>query len=106
MKAGQQAATLWNTGQKAWTSARSWLKGWSGNGNTSEAGPSTSEVEHEIKGREPVDVPPVPEDEEKEHIAPQKSQQGDEGEEPRKPLWGPCACCISCVSEVSQITST
>jgi hypothetical protein len=100
MKAGQQAATLWTSGQKAWTSARSWIKGWTG--EAPAAGPSSVEIEHEVKAREPVDAPPVPEGErtdEKEHIT-QEEAGSEAGDGPRKPLWGPCECCISCVSHL------
>jgi hypothetical protein len=100
MKAGQQAATLWNSGQKVWTTARSWMKGWGGSstivgqGDVDEAGASPP--------------PPLPKDGEGHQHETQEDEDEDiegegegEGEgEPQKrtSLWGPCECCISCVS--------
>jgi hypothetical protein len=108
MKAGQQAATVWTNGQKVWSAARSWMKGWTTpETSTSVDSPnSLSEgkgIEHNQKTieKEAVDIPA--------HIPGEASTdlgkvdndsevEVDGEEESRKPLWGPCECCISCVS--------
>jgi hypothetical protein len=110
MKAGQQAATLWNSGQKVWTTARSWMKGWGGSstivgqGDVVEAGASGEKMLDEAPVGLPVDAPPppLPEDGEgHQHEIQEDEDEEAEGEgEPqkRRSLWGPCECCISCVS--------
>lgn len=103
MKAGQQAATLWNSGQKVWTSARSWMKGWTGGSEASVESGNTiglsgeSRMDKEPVGL-PVDAPPPPVQgvEGREHHL--QEDEGAEGEPRRTSLWGPCECCISCVS--------
>lgn len=87
MKAGEQAYNTWTAGQKAWTAARSWIKGWT-DPPTGEKIGSASGVPHEVVKKETVpDAPPVPD----------SVEHGDGGSE-KSPLWGPTRCCISCVS--------
>lgn len=103
MKAGQQAATAWNTGQQVWKTARSWMKSWTA--GTSTLSETTQPQAHAVLEKDPPgDVPPVPEEEGGHQSAMLEEQEGnaeiseDEDEAPRKPLWGPTRCCISCVS--------
>jgi hypothetical protein len=113
MKAGQQAATLWNSGQKVWTTARSWMKGWGASsaaieGDVDEAGASGEKMMDKEPVGLPVDAPPPPLPENGEghqHEIQEDDNEEGEGEgEPqeRKSLWGPCECCISCVSAHSR----
>lgn len=106
MKAGQQAATAWNTGQKAWSAARSWFQGWNTPPQTAAA---LVEKERETTeaGTMP-DAPPVPVEVDQAAAPLQESEKEGNGEDevPRKPLWGPTPCCISCVSRLDTLTSS
>lgn len=95
MKAGEQAYNTWTIGQKAWTAARSWMKGWSDSSapTTGQEISGASEKSQDIVEKEAVpDAPPVPEN----------ADHGEGGAE-KKPLWGPTRCCISCVSHIPLI---
>jgi hypothetical protein len=116
MKAGQQAATLWNSGQKVWTTARSWMKGWGGSstivgqGDVDEAGASGEKMMNKEPVGLPVDAPPPPlpkdgeghqhetQEDEDEDIEGEGEGEGEGEPQKRTSLWGPCECCISCVS--------
>jgi hypothetical protein len=106
MKAGQQVATFWNSGQKVWTTARSWMKGWGASGASSGEIEASSGSEEKTLDKEsvglPVDAPPppLPEDGDGHHHEAQEDgdEEGDGEPQKRKSLWGPCECCISCVS--------
>ena len=96
MKAGEQAYNSWSAGQKAWTAARSWLKGWTE--PSTSTGASASSKLHDVLEKESVavaDAPPVPDD-------PNHEEQDTE----KKPLWGPTKCCISCVSSSHRARMT
>lgn len=89
MKAGEQAYNTWTIGQKAWTAARSWIKGWSDSSSppSGQETPNASEKSHDVVEEKAVlDAPPVPE-----------QVDHSEGASERQPLWGPTRCCISCV---------
>lgn len=103
MKAGQQAATAWNTGQKAWSTARSWIKGWTdGTDANIDTKNDESSGTHAVVEKDPApDAPPVPADEE--HAVVPNEDEQEEAETPRKPLWGPTKCCISCVSPLPLV---
>jgi hypothetical protein len=108
MKAGQQAATVWTNGQKVWSAARSWMKGWTTPETSTSVNPPNSLSEgkgiaHDQKTieKEAVDIPahiPVKPPSELVNADNDSEVKVDGEEEPRKPLWGPCECCISCVS--------
>jgi hypothetical protein len=99
LKAGQQAATLWTSGQKVWGSARSWMKSWT---SGTSGGKEPIQVQGDKVPSGVVDAPPAPmtEVEGHERGLQEKDHEDEEGHEEvvRKPLWGPCECCISCVS--------
>jgi hypothetical protein len=104
LKAGQQAATLWTSGQKVWGSARSWMKSW-----TSGSIKEPVQVQGDKVPSGVVDVPPPPMTEVEGHDQGLQEKDDEDGggdeEVVRKPLWGPCECCISCVSLCSFPTN-
>lgn len=106
MKAGKGAMTLWDTGQKAWSSAKSWLAG----GSTVQDSDAPDIIGERLSrsgsgGMDLVpDAPPVPEGEREEKLMEPESSGTiqEDPDEKQGRLWGDCPCCISCVSQTAS----